>query len=326
MTSTAARPRAREASDAAAISTVGLTKHYGNVRALEDLDLEVRVGEVFGFLGPNGAGKTTTIRSLLHFINPSSGSASILGMDVAAQSLEIRAHISYMPAEYSMYGNLTGADMLRYYANLRGGVDEAYVTELATRLQADLSRKMSTYSTGNKQKVGLIQAFMAKPELLILDEPNTGLDPLMQQELMAMIEEVRDDGRTVFLSSHSLQEVERVADRVAILRKGQLVVVERVEELKRKAIRRLDLEFANPVDESLFQGIHGVRSVSSHGESGRGEHLSISFEGPIRRLLEAALEHDVVNLNTRESDLEEIFLTYYRGDDLAARKDPDAPE
>ena len=291
------------------IRTEGLTKHYGRVHAIEDLDLEVERGEVFGFLGPNGAGKTTTIRALLHFIFPTRGRASILGLDCVADAVAIRRHIGYMPSEYAMYANLTGAECLRYYGNLRGGVDETEVNRLAERLDADLSRKISDLSTGNRQKVALIQAFMSRPELLILDEPSTGLDPLMQQELQALIREARADGRTVFLSSHSLGEVERVADRVGILREGRLVVVERVDTLKRKAIRRLDLEFDEPVAADSVAGVPGVRSVEAHGNS-----LSVTFEGSINALLQAALEHEVVNLNSREADLEEIFLAYYRGD------------
>jgi len=176
------------------IRTEGLTKHYGDVKALVDLDLEVQRGEVFGFLGPNGAGKTTTIRSLLHFVFPTSGTASVLGMDVATNAVEIRSRVAYMPSEYSLYPKLTGAENLTYLANLRGGVDQAYVISLAERLEVDLTRKVSDLSTGNKQKVGLIQAFMSKSELVVLDEPSTGLDPLMQQELQAMIREVREDG------------------------------------------------------------------------------------------------------------------------------------
>ena len=296
------------------IRTEGLTKHYKNVKALVDLDIEVEAGEVFGFLGPNGAGKTTAIRSLLHFIFPTSGSASILGMDVATETLRIREHIGYMPAEYSLYPKLTGAEMVRYFGNLRSGVDEAFVASLAERLDADLTRRVSDLSTGNKQKVGLILAFMSKPALLILDEPSTGLDPLMQQELQAMIREVRDDGRTVFLSSHSLAEVERVADRVGILRQGRLVVVERVDALKQKAIRRIDLEFSHPVDAADFEAVGGVRSVQI-----RGNTVAISFEGSVTELLRAALAHDVVNLNSHEADLEQIFLAYYHGNGDDAR-------
>ncbi len=302
-----------EGNGQAPIKTQGLTKHYGDVKALVDLDLEVDTGEVFGFLGPNGAGKTTTIRSLLHFVFPTSGSASILGLDVATQAVEIRSRIGYMPSEYSLYPKLTGAENLTYIANLRGGVDQGYVASLAERLEADLTRKVSDLSTGNKQKVGLIQAFMNKAEVVILDEPSTGLDPLMQQELQAMIREVREDGRTVFLSSHSLAEVERVADRVGILRNGHLVVVERVDALKRKAIRRIDLEFDGPVDAAAFESIDGVRSAEARGNS-----VVVSFEGSVNALLRAALDHNVVNLNSREADLEQIFLDYYHGNNSDA--------
>jgi ABC-2 type transport system ATP-binding protein len=293
---------------AAPIRTEGLTKHYKDVKALVDLDLEVRRGEVFGFLGPNGAGKTTTIRSLLHFIFPTAGTATVLGLDVATHAVEVRSRIAYMPSEYSLYPKLTGAENLAYLANLRGGVDAAWVRQLAERLEVDLTRKVGDLSTGNKQKVGLIQAFMNKAELVILDEPSTGLDPLMQQELQAMIREVRDDGRTVFLSSHSLAEVERVADRVGILRRGHLVVVERVDALKRKAIRRIDLEFERPIEAAAFETIDGVRSAETRGNS-----VVVSFEGSVNALLRTALEHDVVNVNSREADLEEVFLAYYHG-------------
>jgi ABC-2 type transport system ATP-binding protein len=292
---------------AAPIKTEGLTKHYKDVKALVDLDLEVQRGEVFGFLGPNGAGKTTTIRSLLHFIFPTSGSASILGLDIATQAVEVRSRIGYTPSEYSLYPKLTGAENLAYIANLRGGVDNAYVNVLAERLEADLTRKINDLSTGNKQKIGLIQAFMNKPELVILDEPSTGLDPLMQQELQKMITEVREDGRTVFLSSHSLAEVERVADRVAILRHGHLVVVERVDALKRKAIRRIDLEFDEPVEAAAFETVDGVRAAEARGNS-----VVVSFEGSVNALLRAALDHNVVNVNSHEADLEQIFLAYYQ--------------
>lgn len=296
-----------------AIRTDGLTKYYGEVHAVEDLVLEVRAGEVFGFLGPNGAGKTTTIRALLNYLRPTRGRAEVLGLDAAHDSVEIRRRIGYMPAEYEMYDRLTGAEMLRYYANLRGGVDEDYVAGLADRLNADLGKKMRDYSTGNKQKVGLIQAFMNRPQLLILDEPSSGLDPLMQHELQAMIDEVRSEGRTVFLSSHTLSEVERVADRVGILREGRLVEVESVQSLRSKAIRRIDLEFRHPVDAEVFASMPRVRSASATGNL-----VSVSFDGEIADLLRVALEQDVINLNSRETDLEEIFLAYYRGDGSAA--------
>jgi ABC-2 type transport system ATP-binding protein len=297
-----------------AIKTVGLTKHYGEVKALEDLDLQVEEGEIFGFLGPNGAGKTTTIRSLLNYITPTSGTAEVLGMDAQEHSVELRNLISYQPAEYTMYENLTGGQYLQYFANLRGGVDRSYVHSLADRLGADLTKKIADYSTGNKQKIGLIQAFMNKRRVLILDEPVTGLDPLVQQELQAMYQEVQDEGRTVFLSSHTLGEVERVADRVAILRHGHLVVVERVDDLKRKAIRRLDIEFESDIDTSAFDGVKGVRNVTV-----RGAHASVSYDGPVGDLLRVIVNHDVLNINSRDADLEEIFLAYYRSDEEQER-------
>jgi len=293
-----------------AILTFELSKRYGEVDAVADLDLEVVEGEVFGFLGPNGAGKTTTIRALLNYVRPTSGRAEVLGLDARRDSVRLRRMIGYMPSEYEMYDRLTGAEMLTYYANLRGGVDRTFVAQLAERLRADLGKKMRDYSTGNKQKVGLIQAFMNRPRLLILDEPSTGLDPLMQHELQDMIDEVRAEGRTVFLSSHTLSEVERVADRVGILRNGRLVEVESVQSLRTKAIRRIDLEFRAPIDASHFDALPQVRAAESTGTL-----MSLSFDGEIGEILRLALDHDVVNLNSREADLEEIFLAYYRGDD-----------
>ena len=293
-----------------AILTVGLGKRYGDVDAVGDLDLEVVEGEVFGFLGPNGAGKTTTIRALLNYVRPTSGRAEVLGLDARRDSVPLRKMIGYMPSEYEMYDRLTGAEMLTYYGNLRGGADRTFVAQLAERLRADLGKKMRDYSTGNKQKVGLIQAFMSRPRLLILDEPSTGLDPLMQHELQNMIDEVRAEGRTVFLSSHTLSEVERVADRVGILRNGRLVEVESVQSLRTKAIRRIDLEFRVPVDASHFDALPQVRAAESTGTL-----MSLSFDGEIGEILRLALDHDIVNLNSREADLEEIFLAYYRGDD-----------
>lgn len=290
-----------------AVETNGLTKKFGDFTALSDLDLTVQQGEVFGFLGPNGAGKSVTIRTLLDQLRPTSGSARILGMDSRADSLAIRAEIGYVPGDLALYPNLTGAETLRYFARLRGGVDQSFVDALAERLQADLSKKIRDYSTGNRQKIGLIQAFMHRPRLLILDEPNAGLDPLIQQEFIAMLREVRDEGRTVFLSSHTLSEVERVASRVAIIRHGKLVAVERIDDLKTKAIRRLDLQFAAAVPAGLFDGVAGVREAGIDHDQAH-----IAFDGPINPILHAAMEHELVDLHTRDADLEEIFLAYYR--------------
>lgn len=290
-----------------AIASHGLTKRFGEFTALSDLDLTVQQGEVFGFLGPNGSGKSTTIRLLLDQIRPSAGSVQVLGMDSRADSLKIRAEVGYVPGDLALYPHLTGQQTLDYFARLRGGVDQTFVQELAERLHADLSRKVGEYSTGNRQKIGLIQAFMHRPRLLILDEPNAGLDPLVQQEFHTMVHEVRDDGRTVFLSSHTLSEVERVAGRVAIIRHGRLAAVERIDDLKAKAIRRLDLQFAADVPPDLFDGVEGIREADVSGD-----HAHISFDGPINPILHAAMEHELVDLHTRDADLEEIFLAYYR--------------
>ncbi|MGB9358866.1 MAG: ABC transporter ATP-binding protein [Acidimicrobiia bacterium] len=294
--------------DNVAIHTQGLTKHYGKVEALVDLDLDIISGEIFGFLGPNGAGKTTAIRTLMDEIRPTSGSATIIGLDTHAESVKIRTYIGYIPGDLSMYPNLTGRDTLTYFSNLRGGVDWAFVDALADRLEADLSKKVGDLSTGNRQKIGIIQAFMNKPRVYMMDEPSSGLDPLVQREFQGMMKEAVDDGATVFLSSHTLSEVQRVADRVGIIRTGHLVAVEGVQELRSKAIRRVDLYFDGPVDASVFLPISGVREAEV-----RNHHANLSFDGSMEELLNVATSnYTLVDINTQEADLEEIFLTYYR--------------
>ncbi len=293
--------------DNPAILTEKLTKHYGDVKALVDLDLAVSRGEVFGFLGPNGAGKTTMIRTVLDEIRPTSGRASILGMDTHAQSVEIRNHIGYVPGDLAMYPNLTGRDTLTYFANLRDGVDWSHVDELADRLDADLTKKVGDLSTGNRQKVGLIQAFMNKPELLIMDEPSAGLDPLVQREFQKMMREVAAEGRSVFLSSHTLSEVQRVADRVGIIRGGYLIAVERVANLRSKAMRTVNLLFAEPIDPGVLEPLPGVSDVVVENH-----HASLTFNGQMETLLQAVTNrYKLLDISTQEADLEEIFLTYY---------------
>lgn len=292
----------------AAIHTEKLTKLYGEFPALVDLDLEVAAGEIFGFLGPNGAGKTTMIRTVLDELRPTSGRASILGLDSHQDAVEIRNHIGYVPGDLAMYPNLTGRDTLTYFANLRGGVDWNHVGELSERLGADLDKKVGDLSSGNRQKVGLIQAFMNRPDLLIMDEPSSGLDPLVQREFQTMMREVVAEGRTVFLSSHTLSEVQRVANRVGIIRQGRLIAVESVASLRSKAIRKVDLLFDQPVDPSEFEALDGVRHASA-----TGDHVTLSFDGPMGSLLGLVSErYHLLDVTTREADLEEIFLTYYR--------------
>ncbi len=293
-----------------AIRTEGLTKHYGDFPALVDVDLEVWCGEVFGFLGPNGAGKTTMIRTILDQIRPTAGRAWILGMDSHDQVVEIRRHIGYVPDDLSLYPSLTGHDTLRFFANLRGGVEWAYVEALAERLDADLSKKVADLSSGNRQKVGLIQAFMNRPEVLVMDEPSTGLDPLVQREFQAMVREVADEGRSVFLSSHALSEVQRVADRVGIIRDGRLVAVDDLDDLRTKALRRIEFLFETEADRAVLAAVPGVRDVTVDGR-----HAVVLFDGKAAPLLKAVTaRHEVVDISTRDADLEEIFLTYYRGE------------
>jgi len=290
------------------IRAESLTKYYGKQRGIIDLDLEVQEGEVFGFLGPNGAGKTTTIRTLLDFIRPTGGSATVLGLDSRRFSRELRRRIGYLPGELSLYENMTGADLLHHFSYLRGGVDWTYAQQLATRLDCNLSRPIKTLSQGNKRKVGLIQAFMHKPELFILDEPTIGLDPLVQLEFYRLVAEAKAEGSTVFLSSHNLPEVERVCDRVGIIRQGRLVAVENVATLKSRALRRLEIHFGAPVPRDRFTNVAGVRDLVVEDSV-----LHCTVVGTMDSLIKTAAQFEVVNIVSHEPSLEEIFLAYYSG-------------
>ena len=288
----------------------GLTKYYGKNLGVADLNLEVKSGEIFGFLGPNGAGKTTTIRLLLDLLRPTSGKTTVLGLDAQADSLAVRRSIGYIPSEPSLYGNLSGHDLITYFANLRGGVQWSKVTALADRLQCDLSGLISSLSRGSKQKLAIIRAFMHEPQLLVLDEPTSGLDPLIQAEFEEIVREAKGEGRTVFLSSHFLPEVERLADRVGIIREGRLAAVEEIDSLKSRSIRRLEIEFAGLVPEEEFVRLDGVRNVQTQGST-----LVCDVAGVLDPLIKAAARHTIVNLKTHEPNLEEIFLEYY-GEDI----------
>ncbi|MCL5291168.1 MAG: ABC transporter ATP-binding protein [Actinobacteria bacterium] len=295
------------------IHTENLTKFYGKQRGVLDLDILVESGEVFGFLGPNGAGKTTTIRVLLDFIRPTRGRAVIFGLDAQEQSTEIRRRIGYLPGELELYEKLSGAELLRYFANLRGGVDWSYVEELAERFDCDLAKHIRSLSRGNKQKIGLIQAFMNKPELLILDEPTSGLDPLMQHEFAHLIGEVKSEGRAVFVSSHIMPEVEHICDHVGIIREGQLVAIEDIETLKGRAIRRLEIHFSSSVPPEPFANLPGVQDVLVADGI-----LRCTVKGSLDAVIKAAAQFEVVNIISQEPSLEEIFLAYYGGGDHAA--------
>ena len=295
---------------AAAIETEGLSKDYGGGHGLFGLDLRIEPGEVFGFLGPNGSGKSTTMRLLLDLISPTAGTATLLGRDSHAESIEIRRRVGYLPGDFALYPKLSGGEVLDYLGELRGGVDRRVRDGLVERFGADLERPVGDLSTGNRQKLGLVQAFMHEPELLILDEPIAGLDPLVQQSFHALLAEVAEQGRTVFLSSHTLSEVERVTDRVAILRGGRLVVVDSLESLRAIAVRRLEIEFgaaAPPTAE--LRALPGVRAVTPERS-----HVIVAFEGSADALIKAIARYEVRSVRSRDEDLEEIFLRYYRED------------
>jgi ABC-2 type transport system ATP-binding protein len=289
------------------VQVEGLTKRYGASRGVEDVTFELRDGEVFGFLGPNGAGKTTTIRTLMGLLHPTTGRALVGGLDCWTQAPEVKRLVGYLPGEFSFDPGLTGAQILTYLANLRGGVDHAYLTQLVERLELDPSKRFREYSRGNKQKVGLAQAFMGKPRLLILDEPTSGLDPLNQQEFYKLVAEVRADGRSIFLSSHILPEVEHTCDRVGIIREGRLVKVGGVNELRDLRQRVLEAQFSGPAQAAWFSALPGVISVTTDEPN----TARITLTGDMADALRVAVEHGALNVTTHEPSLEDIFLRFY---------------
>lgn len=297
------------------IETINLTKRYGKSRGIIDLTFAIEEGEVFGFLGPNGAGKTTTIRTLLGFLRPTLGRASIGGYDCWRQSTPVKRLIGYLPGEFTLDPALTGAQILTYLGNLRGGVDQGYRLSLVERLELDPGKKFRDYSRGNKQKVGLVQAFMHRPRLLILDEPTSGLDPLNQQEFYRIVAETRAEGRTVFLSSHNLTEVEHTCDRAGIIRDGRLVSVDAVHSVKDLQHHEVILEFAERASAEWFRDVPGVRSVAANGRD-----LTLTVQGDLGAVVQVAARHGVTNLSTREPSLEEIFLRYYAPDPAPATR------
>ena len=296
---------------ASVIAADSLTKFYGTTRGIQDVSFEVAEGHVFGFIGPNGAGKSTTIRLLLDMIRPTRGSSSILGLDSRSDSVEIHRRVGYVPGELAMYEKMTGRELLRYFGALRGLDGLGIAAGIADRLSLDLDQKIRSYSTGNRQKVALVQAFMHEPEVLILDEPTSGLDPLVQQEFYRLVIELKSEGRTVFLSSHILPEVERVADRVGIIRQGSLVVVEEIAAFKRKAVRKLEMRFGSPVPEERFSALDTVRTTDT---ADGGTVVTLTVAGSVDPVIKAAADYELINLVTHEVDLEEAFLAYYTGD------------
>ena len=290
----------------AVIHTEKLTKFYGKHRGMIDIDLDVEEGEAFGFLGPNGAGKTTMIRTLLDHIRPTSGRATVFGIETTVDPVAIHRRLGYLPGEFALYDKLTGGQTLDYFANLRGGIDRLYQQDLIARLDVDPSRKFREYSKGNKQKIGLIICLQHKPDLLLLDEPTSGLDPLIQQEFYGVIREAKHEGRTVFLSSHILSEVEKTCDRVAIIRDGRLTRVDRTAALRDLAHHTVELVFTGPVPAAEFEALPGVSDVVA------ADHvLRMRVSGSITPVVRAAAKYELADFVSREPSLEETFLAEY---------------
>jgi len=296
-------------SDAPAIELRGLHKAYGPVWALRGVDLEVARGAIFGFLGPNGAGKTTTIRCMLDLIRPQAGTIRVLGLDPQAEPEAVQARVGYLPGELSLEPNMRVETMLRYLAALRGNrLEWRFVTELADRLRLDLDVHVKNLSKGNKQKVGVVQALMARPELLLLDEPTAGLDPLMQQEVYRLLHEAQADGATVFFSSHIISEVEGLASQVAIIRRGKIVETVDPQRLLHMTSRRVRVRFADAVDATPLMQVPGVSLLSPDD----GKSITLQVEGPMGGLIKALADLPVADLHTERPSLEDLFLAYYK--------------
>ncbi len=294
-----------------AIHIQGLTKSYGRFQALSGINLDVRGGEIFGFLGPNGAGKTTTIRCLLDLIRPSGGVIEVLGVNPQADPVGVRSRVGYLPGELRLDDNLTAEGVVRYFDGLRGKiVDWQFVRSLAERLDLDLKQPIRNFSKGNKQKVGVVQALMHRPPLLLLDEPTSGLDPLVQHEVLRMIAEAQAAGATVFFSSHVLSEVQAVAGRVAIIRRGEVIEVAETASLINRAIRRARIRFRNPVNSSTLGQTPGVKVLAEDS----GTELLLQVEGEMDGLIKALAAYPVADFETQHPSLEEIFLAYYEHD------------
>ncbi len=288
------------------IETKRLTVYYGKYQGIVDLDLSVKAGEIFGFLGPNGAGKTTTLRVLMDIIRPTQGQATIFGMDCQTKGVTLRERVGYLPGELSLPRNMTGKRYLDKVDNLRSHrSNPAYRKELCNRLDLDIQRRIRDYSSGNKQKLGLVSALMAKPDLLVLDEPTIGLDPLIQQTVLELVQEAKEEGRTVFFSSHILSEVQAVCDRVAIIREGKMIKVESVSKLTAQPFHRLRMQFASIPEPEIFQ-FEGVTELNRDGDT-----VFLEVTQNLAAVMSTASAYEIVDIETQPVTLEEVFLAYY---------------
>ncbi|MEE8120762.1 MAG: ABC transporter ATP-binding protein [Anaerolineales bacterium] len=287
-----------------------MTKSYGSVQALFGVDLEVRTGEVFGFLGPNGSGKTTTIRCMLDLIRPQGGTIRVLGLNPQAEPEAIKARVGYLPGELRLDENMTPRQVFRYLNRLRGNRSNwDFIQELSERLKLELKTPIKNFSKGNKQKVGIVQALMHRPELLLLDEPTGGLDPLMQQEALRMLAEAQDNGATVFFSSHIISEVQAVADRAAIIREGKIVEVVETASLLNRSMRRVRIRFQQPTEADELFNLPGVELLTQDD----GLSILLQVEGDMDALIKTLAQYPVSDFETQRTSLEEIFLAYYEG-------------
>ena len=295
-----------------AITIDGLEKYYGSFKALHGVDLKVKRGEILGFLGPNGAGKTTTIRCMLDLIHPQGGTISVLGLNPQAEPEAIKARVGYLPGELHLDENMTAQQIFRYFNRLRGNRSNwDYIEELSDRLKLELKTPIKNFSHGNKQKVGVVQALMHRPELVLLDEPTGGLDPLMQQEVLRMLAEAQDNGATVFFSSHIISEVQAVADRVAVIREGKIVEVAETDSLLHRSMRQVRIRFQQPTEAEELYKLPGIELIAK--DDGLGVLLQV--EGDMDTLIKTLAKYPVNDFETERTSLEEIFLAYYEGEE-----------
>jgi ABC-2 type transport system ATP-binding protein len=292
-----------------AIQTHDLTKTYGANRGIRNVNLSIEQGEIFGFLGPNGAGKSTTLRTLLGFMKPTSGRAEIFGIDVHRNRLDVLDRVGNLPTEFTLERGMTGRKMVQLFADFRGLTDLSFAEEIAERLDADLDRPMRKLSRGNKQKIGIVQAMFHRPDVIILDEPTGGLDPLVQESFIQLLIEARERGQTIFFSSHVLSEIERIADHVGIIRDGEMVAVERPHDLTRRAHRRVHVRYTHPLPAEEIAALERILGVEKLAVN--GQEISFTMAGDVNETMRVVQRHPMESLDVERPSLDEIFLTFY---------------